>query len=178
MILVVSMYSYKKVRKACIFLLCLCGFMLSISPQAYAAQGVRSLYREGYNESEGVWKVLVSCLTSDINRYLVRKSEADPWCSNELPELCADDRIKAAHLVCYSGYSKDVAQLKAKQQAEQAQREAEILKTKRRKLITELSSIERQRAELELRKQSLKNRAQEIQRRQASVREQLAKIAP
>jgi len=126
------------------FILVIVAMLMAITQSGFAeAAEVRSISREIIQKIGGksFLQIRVTCAEVSEVRVISQLKRSGPWCSADLPEVCAKQKVKAAGKVCGTHFQKSLQQYNANRSVPEAEPEAEIVQQEQSEGVVE-SDIE------------------------------------
>lgn len=87
---------------------------MGVLPTLASAAEVRSISREVKSAFDGtpVWTVYIECAGVTEERAIERAQESKKWCAEDLPTMCARQKVKIAKKVCGTHYERLVSEFR------------------------------------------------------------------
>jgi len=106
------------------FILVIVAMLMAITQSGFAeAAEVRSISREIIQKIGGksFLQIRVTCAEVSEVRVISQLKHSGPWCSADLPEVCAKQKVKAAGKVCGTHFQKSLRQYNANRSVPEAE---------------------------------------------------------
>jgi len=106
------------------FILVIVAMLMAITQSGFAeAAEVRSISREIIQKIGGksFLQIRVTCAEVSEVRVISQLKRSGPWCSADLPEVCAKQKVKAAGKVCGTHFQKSLQQYNANRSVPEAE---------------------------------------------------------